>query len=83
MVLYLASVGYHELYVNGKKVGEEVLAPCVTDYTTRARYIAYDIAELIQPGENTIGICLRTSWSIFEPYITADKPRSHLVIAQK
>lgn len=82
LVLYLASIGYHELYVNGKKVGEEVLAPCVTDYTTRARYIAYDIAELIQPGENTIGIWLGTSWSIFEPYITADKPRSPLVIAQ-
>jgi alpha-L-rhamnosidase len=24
-VLYVASVGYHELYVNGKRIGDDVL----------------------------------------------------------
>ncbi len=42
--LFVASVGYHEVYVNGQKIGDHVLAPAVTDHTQRARYIAYDIA---------------------------------------
>ncbi|MFA7227261.1 MAG: alpha-L-rhamnosidase N-terminal domain-containing protein, partial [Dysgonamonadaceae bacterium] len=42
--LFVASVGYHEVYVNGKKIGENVLEPAVTDHTKRARYTAYDIA---------------------------------------
>ena len=39
-VLFIASVGYHELYVNGKKIGDDVLAPCVSDHTKCARYVA-------------------------------------------
>lgn len=81
-VLFVASVGYHEVYVNGKKIGNYILAPAVTDHTQRARYLAYDIAAALQPGRNVIGLWLGTSWSIFAPYATADKPRTPLVIAQ-
>lgn len=80
--LFVASVGYHEVYVNGQKIGDHVLAPVATDHTKRARYIAYDIAPALQSGNNAITIWLGTSWSIFAPYATADKPRSPLVIAQ-
>lgn len=80
--LFVASVGYHELYVNGKKIGDDVLSPAVTDHTKRARYIAYDIAGELKPGKNVIGLWLGASWSVFAPYITPDKPRTPLVIAQ-
>lgn len=81
-ILFVASVGYHEVYVNGKKIGNHILAPAATDHTQRARYIAYDIASALQPGKNVIGLWLGTSWSIFAPYATADKPRTPIVIAQ-
>ena len=68
--VFVASVGYHELYVNGERVGEEVLAPAATDHTKRARYIAYDIADKLRPGTNVIGLWLGTSWSIFPPSST-------------
>lgn len=42
-VIYVASIGYHELYVNGRKVGDAVLSPSVTDHKSRARYMTYDI----------------------------------------
>src|SRR5690606_29081550 len=42
-VLYVASVGYHEVYINGKKIDAHVLAPAVTDHTQRARYLTYNI----------------------------------------
>ncbi len=80
--LFVASVGYHELYVNGKKIGDDVLSPAVTDHTKRARYIAYDIAGELKPGQNVIGLWLGASWSVFAPYITPDKPRTPLAIAQ-
>lgn len=81
-VMFVASVGYHELYVNGKKVGDEVLAPAVSDHTTRARYVTYDIADYLEKGENVVALWLGASWSIYEPYSTPDKPRTPLVIAQ-
>lgn len=80
--LFVASVGYHEVYVNGKKIGDHVLAPAVTDHTQRARYIAYDIAPALKKGKNIIALWLGASWSIFAPYATIDKPRTPMVIAQ-
>jgi alpha-L-rhamnosidase len=80
--IHVASVGYHELYVNGRKIGDAVLAPCTTDHTKRARYITYNVAEFLRPGQNVIGLWLGFSWSIFPPYRTADKPASPIVIAQ-
>lgn len=81
-ILFVASVGYHEVYVNGQKIGDHVLAPAVTDHTKRARYIAYDIAPALKNGKNTIVLWLGTSWSIFGAYATSDKPRAPIVIAQ-
>lgn len=81
-MLFLASVGYHELYVNGKKIGDDVLSPAVTDHTKRARYVAYDIATALKPGKNVIAIWLGTSWSIFGPYITTGRPNTPIAIAQ-
>jgi alpha-L-rhamnosidase len=81
-ILYLASVGFHELYVNGQKVNNDVLSPAVTDHVKRARYVAYDIAPLLQRGENVIAIWLGTSWSIFGPYIEKSRPNTPIVIAQ-
>ncbi|HEX8607219.1 MAG TPA: family 78 glycoside hydrolase catalytic domain, partial [Pedobacter sp.] len=81
-VLFLASVGFHELYVNGKKVTEDVLSPAVTDHTKRARYLAYDIAPLLKNGDNVVAIWLGTSWSIFGPYIEKSRPNTPIVIAQ-
>jgi len=80
--LFVASVGYHDVYVNGQKIGDHVLAPAVTDHTKRARYIAYDIAPALNRGKNVIALWLGTSWSIFAPYATPDKPRTPIVIAQ-
>ena len=80
--LFVASVGYHEVYVNGNRIGDHVLAPAATDHTQRARYIAYDIAPQLKKGNNVIALWLGTGWSIFAPYATDDKPRAPIAIAQ-
>ena len=53
-LIYVASIGYHELYVNGCKIGNAVLAPSVTDHKSRARYVTYDISHYLKKGENVI-----------------------------
>ncbi|MGE9312712.1 family 78 glycoside hydrolase catalytic domain [Niabella sp. CJ426] len=82
--MYVASVGYHELYINGTKVGNGILAPAVTDHTKRARYIAYDITSFVHKGENIAGLWLGASWSIFGPYHLEndDRPLTPIVSAQ-
>ncbi len=39
-LLQVASVGYHEVYVNGQRVGDSVLMPCISDFTKRARLVS-------------------------------------------
>ncbi len=78
----MASVGYHELYVNGTKVGDAVLSPSVVNYRKRARYVTYEIADHLKKGKNAIGLWLGVSWSIFPQYKTPDKPQTPMVLAQ-
>ena len=75
---YVASIGYHELYVNGRKVGDAVLSPSATDYSKRARYVTYEIADLLKPGTNVLGLWLGTSWSIYPQYLRPDRPARSL-----
>ncbi|ALL08754.1 alpha-L-rhamnosidase [Pedobacter sp. PACM 27299] len=81
-MIFVASVGYHNLYVNGEKVGNGVLAPSVSDHSKRARYVAYDISAQLKSGSNTVALWLGTSWSLFSSYRTSDKPLAPIVIAQ-
>jgi len=55
-LVLLASRGYHEFYVNGKKVGDRALAPNASIMEKRTLYVVYDIAPLLQAGKNTLGV---------------------------
>jgi alpha-L-rhamnosidase len=48
--------GYAELYINGQKVGTDVLTPAVSDNTKQLFYNTYDVTSLLMPGRNTIGL---------------------------
>ncbi len=59
----IASVGYHELYVNGAKVGDDVMAPAISDLGKRALYVTRDIGPYLRPGANTIAVWLGQGWA--------------------
>jgi alpha-L-rhamnosidase len=61
--VYVASVGYHELYVNGQKADERVLAPALTRIDKRVLYVTYDIASLLKKGDNVIALWYGPGWS--------------------
>ncbi len=56
--LYVVGLGLYELYVNGAKVGDQVLAPTVSDYSKRVYYNTYDLTGHLAHKNNTIGIVL-------------------------
>ncbi len=60
--VFLCGLGYYELYLNGRRVGDHVLDPVVTQYDRRARYVTYDITGLLKKGRNAIGVILGDGW---------------------
>ncbi len=60
--LSVASLGYHEVYVNDTKVGDYVMQPAVSQLDKRALEVTYDITNLIHEGENEIMLWLGQGW---------------------
>lgn len=75
---YISGLGYYELYINGKKIGDHVLSPNHTNYssrnpeifeekkvkntTYRVLYETWDITPFLKKGENTLAVCLGNGW---------------------
>lgn len=60
--IYVAGLGYYELYLNGNKVGDHVLDPAWTDYAERVLYATYDVTQALNTGENVLGVTLGNGW---------------------
>jgi alpha-L-rhamnosidase len=60
--LYATARGVYELYVNGNRVGDDVLAPGWTDYDRRVQYQTYDVTPLLAEGQNALGAVLGDGW---------------------
>ena len=60
--LHVNTLGYHEIYVNGKKVGEDVLTPAVSHLSKRSLIVTYDITPYLREGENDLLIWLGQGW---------------------
>ena len=59
----VATPGYYELYVNGQKVGSDLLSPSVSGRDRRTFYVSYDIRPLLQAGPNTVALWVGRGWS--------------------
>lgn len=61
--LYATAMGIYVPYINGKRVGKNVLAPGWTGYKNRIQYQSYDVTALIK-NENMIEIGLGQGWAV-------------------
>ncbi len=61
-ILYASALGVYELRLNGRRVGDHILAPEWTDYDQRVQYQAYDVTALLRSGENVLGAFLGDGW---------------------
>ncbi|MBQ7344305.1 MAG: family 78 glycoside hydrolase catalytic domain [Clostridia bacterium] len=60
--IYATACGLYELKLNGKRVGDFILAPGHTDYRKRVQYQTYDVTELLMEGNNVIEAELADGW---------------------
>ena len=59
---YICGLGYHELRINGRKVGGHVLDPAWTTYDRRVLYVTYDVTNVLRQGPNAVGVVLGNGW---------------------
>jgi Alpha-L-rhamnosidase N-terminal domain./Bacterial alpha-L-rhamnosidase. len=60
--LYATALGLYELSINGRPVGDEVLAPGWTSYGKRLLYQSYDVGELVREGDNALCATVGSGW---------------------
>ncbi len=56
--LYMSGLGLSEAYLNGHKVGRDVMGPALSDYDKRVFYRTYDVTQDLKPGSNALGVIL-------------------------
>ncbi len=66
---FMSGLGYYELQVNGRKVGEGVREPGYTRFDRRVLYNAYDITAFLNAGNNAVGAILGTGF--LNPHVRA------------
>mgnify|MGYP000675221955 CR=1 FL=1 len=60
--LYVTALGVYEARLNGRRVGEDLLAPGWTDYRKRVLYQTHDVTGLVRPGANALGAIVGDGW---------------------
>lgn len=55
---FISGMGLYELYINGEKIGNDVLSPTLTDYHREVPYNTYDVTSNFTKGKNGIGVIL-------------------------
>jgi alpha-L-rhamnosidase len=61
-MVYATGLGLYELRMNGRRVGDHLLAPEWTRYQNRIQYQTYDVTDLLHGGPNAIGAQLNGGW---------------------
>ncbi len=60
--LYVTALGSYRVFLNGTRVGSDILTPEYTDYSKRVTYQVYDVTSLLAQGRNAIGAILGDGW---------------------
>lgn len=60
--LRISALGLYRCFINGKRVGNDLLTPGWTSYDVRLSYQTYNVADLLVAGQNRIEIWLADGW---------------------
>lgn len=60
--IHLNSLGYHDLFVNGMRVGDYVLQPAMSQLDCHSLIITYDITPYLHKGENELLVWIGQGW---------------------
>ena len=83
--VFFSGLGFSELMIDGRKVGDYVIGPGFTTYDKRVQYLAFDVTDrFAMPGRKTLDVILADGWYAlerdpwvhqFEKRIYVDKPK--------
>ena len=59
--VYVTSLGLYQLFINGKKVGNDLFTPGYTSYHKRLQYQTYEVTKMLQKN-NAIGAMVGDGW---------------------
>ncbi len=71
---YVTSLGLYQLYLNGKKVNDDLFTPGFTSYNKRIQYQTYDVTSMIG-SKNAVGAIVGDGW--YRGYLGWDGLRSY------
>ena len=57
-LVFVTGLGHYEMSLNGMKVGDRFLSPGWTHYDETVLYNTFDVTELMNSGQNTLGFLL-------------------------
>jgi alpha-L-rhamnosidase len=60
--LYATALGAYKFHINGKVVGDQILAPGWMDFRQHVPYQVYDVTAQLKPGKNAIATFLAPGW---------------------
>ncbi|WP_370678290.1 family 78 glycoside hydrolase catalytic domain [Pleomorphomonas sp. PLEO] len=60
--LRISALGLYRAFINGKRVGDDLLTPGWTSYYDRLSYQTYDVGDLLSDGDNVIDVWLGDGW---------------------
>ncbi len=70
--VFFCGLGQSELTIEGKKVGDYLLAPGFTTYDKRVQYLVFDVTDrFAEPGVKALGVVLFDGWYalIHDPWV--------------
>lgn len=77
--VFVAALGYYELTINGRRVGDQVLDTGWTTYSKRVLYATHDVTEHLRAGRNAVGLLVGNGWwnllplKFFERWVLRDE----------
>ncbi|MGC4036691.1 MAG: family 78 glycoside hydrolase catalytic domain [Chitinophagaceae bacterium] len=60
--LYISGVGYYEAFLNGAKIGNDVLQPGFATWKKEVQYTVYDVTSFLKNGKNVAAVMLGNGW---------------------
>lgn len=60
--LYATAQGIYTAWINGRRVGDEELAPGSDSYRSHISFQGYDVTDLLHPGENVVAFEVADGW---------------------
>ncbi len=76
--LYVTAKGVYEAYINGEKVGDDIMPPGWVPYRKYIPTLTYDVTDKLKEGKNTIAFAVAEGWYAGKIYLRGTKKKHGL-----